>query len=363
MDTPHAATANPSPDPRAAAVDTFAWPGSARSGLTGPGLRARMALLTVLALTCSLLPAVLAPPAAEAAIDAVREADFIALVNVERARNDLPALSPRTDIRDVARKHSVKMAQEARLHHNPTFSQEITNWQVVGENVGRGPSVESLHRALMNSEGHRANILHERYTQIGVGVEVRDGQVWVTQNFRRPKGTVTTGTPSTTVYGDVPNTHVHVKGILAVTSSGITEQCGIARFCPSSSVTRADFVVMLAKALQVEPAATSRFTDMSGPSAGYAEALAARGIVAGTSTTTFSPDRLLTREQLATLFARALQLEPRTPAFTDVRSVHAGNVGALAYRGIVRGCTTTTYCPGADVTRAQVATMLHNEFS
>ncbi len=353
MDTVHAVSAGPSPAHRAAAISSS----DRRRG------RARVAVLTVLALACSLLPSVVAAPAAEAAIDSVREADFIALVNIERAKNDLPALTPVSDIREVARTHSVTMAQESRLHHNPTFSQEITNWQVVGENVGRGPSVESLHRALMNSEGHRANILHERYTQIGVGVEVRDGQVWVTQNFRRPMGTIAAGTPSTTVFGDVPNTNVHVQGILAVASSGITERCGIARFCPTSSVTRADFVVMLAKAMQVEPAATSRFTDMSGPAAGYAEALAAQGIVAGTSSTTFSPDRLLTREQLATLFARALELEPRTSSFTDVGSVHAGNVGALAHRGIVRGCTTTTFCPRNDVTRAQVATMLNNEFS
>lgn len=353
MESPDAIAAGRSPAPRGATA------GTSRSRRS----RARVALLLVLALACSLLPSVVAAPAADAAIDSVREADFIALVNTERAKNDLPALTPVSDIRHVARRHSVKMAQESRLHHNPTFSQEITNWQVVGENVGRGPSVESLHRALMNSEGHRANILHERYTQIGVGVEVRDGQVWVTQNFRRPKGTVTSGTPSTTVFGDVPNTNVHVKGILAVASSGITEQCGIARFCPSSWVTRADFVVMLAKAMQVEPAATSRFTDLSGPAAGYVEALAARGIVAGTSATTFSPDRLLTREQLGTLFALALGLEPRTSPFTDVGSVHGGNVGALAHRGIVRGCTTTTYCPTDDVTRAQVATMLDNEFS
>ncbi len=325
--------------------------------------RRRVTALTVLALVFSLLQTVTSAPAADAAIDSVRESDFIALVNIERAKQNLPALTPRTDLREVARDHSITMAQESRLHHNPTFSQQITNWQVVGENVGRGPSVESLHRALMNSEGHRANIMHERFTEIGIGVEVRDGQVWVTQNFRRPRGTIAAGTPSTTVFGDVPNTSVHVAGILATAASGVSTSCGIARFCPTSSVTRADFVVMLAKALGVAPATTSRFTDMSGDAAGYAEALAARAIVAGTTATTFAPDRLLSREQLATLFARALHLEPRPSPFSDVTSIHADNVGALVHRGIVRGCTTARFCPGDQVTRAQVATMLNAEFS
>lgn len=327
------------------------------------GVRARVATVTVLALVVSLVQVTTAVPAADAAIDPAREADFIALVNVERAKHNLPGLTARTDIRSVARDHSVTMAREGRLHHNPNFSREITNWQTVAENVGRGPSVESIHRALMNSEGHRANILNSRVTEIGIGVEIRDGHVWVTQNFRRPQGTVTTGSPTTTRFGDVSSTNVHVQGILAVTTAGVADSCGIARFCPTSPVTRGDFVVMLARSMDVSPASTSRFTDMTGPAAGHAEALAARGIVSGVTATTFAPDRLLSREQLATLFAGALQLAPQPSPFGDVSGTHAGNVGAIAARGIVRGCGPDRFCPRDQVTRAQVATMLNAEFN
>ena len=38
-----------------------------------------------------------------------------------------------------------------------------------GENIARGGSVESLHRALMNSSGHRANILSS-FTHVGIGI-------------------------------------------------------------------------------------------------------------------------------------------------------------------------------------------------
>lgn len=322
----------------------------------------RLLLLIVLALVAVTLPAVAAPPPAHAAINPSMEADFVALANVERAKQGLPALRVRSDIRSVARDHSVRMADESRLHHNPNFSREITDWQVVAENVGRGPSVEALHRALMNSEGHRANILNERVTEIGVGVEVRSGTVWVTQNFRRPRGEVDPGTTSTTVFGDVSSTSVHRDSILAVAGRGIAESCGLARFCPSDSVSRADFVTMLGKALGIEPASSSRFTDVSGTTAGYAEALAERDIVSGTTATTFSPDRTLTREQFASLLARSLDLEPVASPFADVTSVHAGNVGALAARGVINGCSTTRFCPGDQVTRAQAAALLDREF-
>lgn len=327
-----------------------------------PSLQARIGALTVLALLASLFQLFGATPAAEASIDATKEADFIALVNIERAAEGLPALTPRSDIRTVARDHSVRMARESRLYHNPNFSTEITNWKTVAENVGRGPSVESIHGAFMRSPGHRANIMHPDLTEIGVGVEVRDGQVWVTQNFRRPKGTITLESVSTAEFGDVSSTSVHVTGILAVTSAGITQPCGVARFCPSDSVTRADFVEMLGRSMGVSPASSSRFTDMTGTAAGYAETLAADGVVSGTSATTFSPDRLLSREQLGSMFAKALDLTPEPSPFSDVTSTHAENVGAIAARGIVKGCGGDLFCPRDQVTRAQVATMLTNEF-
>ncbi len=324
--------------------------------------RTRLLLAVVLAMLATTLTALANPPVADAAIDSSREADFVALINVERAKKDLPALSVRNDLRDVARSHSVRMAAESRLHHNPNFAQEITNWRVVAENVGRGSTVSSLHNAFMASEGHRANILNERVTEIGVGVEVRSGQIWVTHNFRLPTRDVTPRPPSTTVFGDVASTSVHRPGILAATELGFTEACGVAQFCPNAAVPRKDFVVMLGKALGVTPASTSRFTDVSGTTAGYAEALARLGVVNGTTETTFSPNRQLTRAQFAAMLARSLDLEPVASPFSDVPAVHDGSVGALAERGVLRGCSANRFCSADDVTRAQAATLLNNEF-
>ncbi|MFU8803036.1 MAG: CAP domain-containing protein [Bradymonadaceae bacterium] len=114
------------------------------------------------------------------------ELDFIKRINKERTNRGLKALKVCGEVRTVARKWSTKMAVENKLYHNPNFGSQIPQWTVVAENVGRGTNVSGLHSAFMNSAGHRKNILDSRFTQIGLGVEVRDGRMWVTQNFRRP---------------------------------------------------------------------------------------------------------------------------------------------------------------------------------
>ncbi len=114
------------------------------------------------------------------------EAQFLTLINGERTKRGLGALKVCGEVRAVARKWSVKMDADNKLYHNPNFSSQITQWTVLGENVGRGTAVAGLHTAFMNSPGHRANILKPEYTQVGIGVELREGRMWTTHNFRRP---------------------------------------------------------------------------------------------------------------------------------------------------------------------------------
>lgn len=293
------------------------------------------------------------------------ERDFHALINVERAKEGVGALTVRSDLVQVARGHTDTMAAQWRLFHNPEFSSQITGWQRVSENVGYGPSVGAIHRALMNSEGHRRNILDDRVTEVGIGVAVKDGRVWVTQNFRRPSTNLTYSAPSTLRYGDVASTSVHASSIERVSVQGIVNSCGTARYCPDGAVSRGEFAEMLVRALELPAPATntSRFTDVAGDTAAAVEALAVAGLTVGCGTDRFCPQRSLTREQQATFFANALGLAPRPTSFTDVGWIHSGSVGALQHAGIVNGCTPATFCPTAHVTRAQTASMIANHLS
>lgn len=148
----------------------------------------RVTVATVVGIV-AILMALLVPAAARADVDA--EAAFVAAANRERAAAGLASLAVAGDLVAVARAHSVRMADGAELHHNASLTSQVADWQRVGENVGRGPDVGVIHTAFMESPAHRANILETGWTEIGVGVEVRDGRVWVTQVFRLPAATPT----------------------------------------------------------------------------------------------------------------------------------------------------------------------------
>jgi hypothetical protein len=125
-------------------------------------------------------------------------AAFVRKANAERTSRGLPAYTVASDLATVARRHSERMAAKHTLYHNPNLGSEVSGWQVVGENVGMGGDVDSIHQAFMDSPEHRANILARDYTQIGIGTVVdADGVLWVTQVFRLPmKATVTVAAPA-----------------------------------------------------------------------------------------------------------------------------------------------------------------------
>lgn len=139
---------------------------------------------------CLLLSAVATPSPAEATGSAA--GTLLASIDDARAARGLPPLAPAGDLEAVATAHSRSMAESGDLHHNPALGQEVANWRVVAENVGRGSDADVLHDMFMDSPTHATNILDERVTQVGIGVVTTDdGQLWVTQVFRQPRGTST----------------------------------------------------------------------------------------------------------------------------------------------------------------------------
>jgi uncharacterized protein YkwD len=124
------------------------------------------------------------------------EDSLTARLNGARADRGLPSLATRSDLVTVARAQATRMADSGTLYHNPNLATDVTNWRWVGENVGYGPDVQTVHVAFMNSDAHRANILDTDYTEVGVGVVERGDRVWVAEVFRRPQ-TVTTSSSGT----------------------------------------------------------------------------------------------------------------------------------------------------------------------
>ena len=84
------------------------------------------------------------------------------------------------------------------------------------------------------------------------------------------------------------------------------------------------------------------------------------GITKGCTATTFCPDATVTRGQMAAFLVRALGLPgTATDYFTDDNgTLFESDINRLAAAGITKGCTPTTFCPDLSVTRGQMAAFL-----
>ncbi len=111
-------------------------------------------------------------------IDEGSERELIALVNQERAKQGRAPLVTDTEITKVARAKSRDMFERRYFSHYDPDGKNAADrlsgagiaFTFVGENLAYAPDVGSAHEGLMNSEGHKANILEARFHRIGVGV-------------------------------------------------------------------------------------------------------------------------------------------------------------------------------------------------
>jgi len=106
------------------------------------------------------------------------EQEMVNLVNAERAKAGLSALQVDLELARVARIKSQDMVNNDYFSHtSPTYGSPFDmirnfgiSYRAAGENLACNQSVAAAHQALMNSEGHRANILNATYTHIGIGI-------------------------------------------------------------------------------------------------------------------------------------------------------------------------------------------------
>lgn len=208
---------------------------AARHGRPAPGA------LVPLLVTALLAALAVALPARPAAAQGPGTSTVLSQVNASRAAAGLRPLSLAGDLSSVAYAWSQHLAASGTLGHNPNLTGQVDDWQVVGENVGYGPTVTDIETAFMNSPRHRANILEPRYTQIGLGVVVdASGTAWVTQVFRKPltaTTTTTTATKSTSSKSTSSKTTSSKTTSTKTTSTGTTARTGTTAASGSGAAT------------------------------------------------------------------------------------------------------------------------------
>ncbi|CUH49448.1 CAP domain-containing protein [Ruegeria atlantica] len=156
------------------------------------------------------------------------EQEMLALINQERTSRGLDPLQLETRLNDSSEDHSEWMLETDRFSHTGSGGSSATqrmemagfdfsgNWRS-GENIawqsergapGISDDIAQLHQNLMNSPGHRANILNPDFKYIGIGIETGDMQgfdaVMVTQNFAATQGEVMLDNGSATPSAPTP---------------------------------------------------------------------------------------------------------------------------------------------------------------
>jgi uncharacterized protein YkwD len=113
------------------------------------------------------------------------EKRFARKINSERLTDSLGKLHLDPELSKTAKKHTLEMAKNNKLYHTSSddLRARVTNWNLLGENVGVGGGVGSLHTAFMNSPAHAANVLHSSFKHVGVAVTRSGGRMWVTVIF------------------------------------------------------------------------------------------------------------------------------------------------------------------------------------
>lgn len=114
----------------------------------------------------------------EVKVDEGAEMTMLALINRERTGMGLMQLSFSLELRDLATDYAKDMFGRGYFSHfNPQgespfdrMDHRKIEFTVAGENLALAPNVFLAHQGLMNSPGHRANILSPDFKKVGIGV-------------------------------------------------------------------------------------------------------------------------------------------------------------------------------------------------
>jgi uncharacterized protein YkwD len=120
------------------------------------------------------------------------ERAFAKKVNAARDGRGIRRLKLDPQLSKVAMKQTRSMTNQNRLFHTPNLGERVTNWTKLGENVGYGGTVRSIHRMFMRSSGHKANVLNRDFRFVGVGTKKAHGYLWVTVVFQATRNPGTT---------------------------------------------------------------------------------------------------------------------------------------------------------------------------
>lgn len=125
-----------------------------------------------------------AAPSCPAAPSPANEVALSAMVNQARAANGVPRVKRDRVLRVAGRRKSMAMARGAAFAHAASGQLPWANGRAAGQNIAMAPSAGAAFQAMLDSPGHRDNLMSTAWRYGGVGAAVRcDGTLFVTVNL------------------------------------------------------------------------------------------------------------------------------------------------------------------------------------
>jgi hypothetical protein len=318
-----------------------------------------------------LASAMLAPAAAPAA--AREGSTFVGIVNRYRADAGVGAVSLHAVIDRIAVERADQMAAARDMEHDMAYvkerlAEEGICWQRLGEIIAwnersEAERIERFVYQWYTSDGHRKIMLGPDYTHAGGSyTSGADGRHYAAMIFVKVCGASTTA-PSDP-FTDIADSKFR-SDILWIANEQITYGCTETRYCPDGLVLRDQMATFLRRAMDLSTASRSYFSDIGGNK--HADSInraKEAGLTAGCGGSRYCPSGAVTRGQMASFLARALDLPRASRDWfrDDEDSIHEDAINRVAEARITFGCGDDRYCPNGRVTRGQMAAFLRRAF-
>jgi uncharacterized protein YkwD len=315
-----------------------------------------------------------APPLAEP-IEARDGSTMVHLVNDYRSKHGVRPVSVHAVVDRIAVERANQMASARKMAHDMTYvkarlAQEGVCWERLGEIIAfnqESSLVDRLegfaHQWYTSTAGHRELMLNSGYTHAGGSWTTGGDRHYAAMVFIKLCG-ASTAPSSSDPFTDIATSKFR-SDIRWIAAEDITYGCTETRFCPNGLVLRDQMATFLRRAMDLSGASKSYFNDIrSNKHADSINRAAEADLTYGCDPGRYCPSGKVTRAQMASFLARALDLPParRDHFRDDSGSRHEDAINRVADAGITVGCDSGRYCPDGMVTRGQMAAFLRRSF-
>ncbi len=153
-------------------------------------------------------------------------------------------------------------------------------------------------------------------------------------------------------------TTIHAYSINELHDLGYLYGCGYRLACPMRELNRGEAAAFISRMLELPPASRDYFSDdTSGTFEGVINRLAEAGITLGCAPGLYCPERTMTRGEFATMITRALDLRGSAPDIFSDDDGHFAEpaINQFAALGLTSGCGEDRFCPDRVLTRDESA--------